>query len=737
MTEQDLRRDAVERAYRDHADDVYRVAFAILRDRDAAVDATHDCFARAFERWEQYDVHRPLRAWLHGIVSNAALDDLRRRRVRRLAVPAVAQLRTASTTAPEDGDPATGVATRGLVEEALGLLKPDARAALILRHYYGYDYAEIAGFLRTSPGNVGSILSRAHAALRDRLAADPATTDRAGGVAAGRTMTRGVPMDPDRSPRPGNPVPDDDTLAALVRDVADDWRMPPRGLDDVTWRERSGRSRGSSGGVRWTRRLAGAATLAVVATIVLSFAAIWMTAPRPSPGLIGASPGATGTAAPTASGGPAVTPIPQLVRDGGLPSVTSVMVWSNGRYRVADLATGTLGAEAMGLTAGESAVLARPDGGWVCLCTDLLRSSSTGNELTVTLDAVDASGVSTLRRPYQTITGTADPTAPARLQPQLVDARLSGSADGRYGFVGWSRRDGATGWTVGVDVIDLASLDAVATSELTLAEPVVVDGHARVRTAPTVALAPNGDALLLSSLWYEDIANTSSVSFGTDHWIATFDGRALGEPAAAGGTTGDVCGEIDAGLVSERTADGPAYYTVCSSPEGAVFVKRIDAGGRLIDATDALGSSGSDGGAVASRHGDAVFIWSPFRRLLTRFDLTTAEVVGSAVRTGAAPDGLAGTLAAAGQRLGRWIAPAVVAKLLLEPGLVVSADGTRVYALGVGAPGQDEFIGSTRRLRLRRGDPGTTRPVARAGRPELDRGQRGRAIRLRGRRRRL
>ena len=70
------------------------------------------------------------------------------------------------------------MATRQLVDDGLAALKPDARAALVLRHYYGYDYAEIAGFLRTSPGNVGSILSRAHSALRDRLAVDPdATTD--------------------------------------------------------------------------------------------------------------------------------------------------------------------------------------------------------------------------------------------------------------------------------------------------------------------------------------------------------------------------------------------------------------------------------------------------------------------------------------------------------------------------------------------------------------------------------
>ena len=168
MDDRDRRWQAVEVAYRDHADDVYRVAFAILRDPEAAVDATHDTFARAFDRWHQYDANRPLRAWLHGIASHAALDMLRRRRVRTLAIPALGHVDGAS-------DPTRDIADREQVAAAMDDLKPDARAALVLRHYYGYDYAEIAQFLRTSPGNVGSILSRSHATLRVRLTADAET----------------------------------------------------------------------------------------------------------------------------------------------------------------------------------------------------------------------------------------------------------------------------------------------------------------------------------------------------------------------------------------------------------------------------------------------------------------------------------------------------------------------------------------------------------------------------------
>lgn len=198
MIDQELRRAAVDRAYRDHAEDVYRVAFGILRDPDGAVDATHDTFARAFERWEQYDANRPLRAWLHGIVTNTALDALRRRRVRQLAVPVlgrIAQLEGGGSRS--GGDPAVDVVRRRIVDEGLATLKPEARAAVVLRHYYGYDYAEIAGFLRTSPGNVGSILSRAHATLRQRLAAE-------GPTAAPATPTGSLtpPVEPRPTPPP-------------------------------------------------------------------------------------------------------------------------------------------------------------------------------------------------------------------------------------------------------------------------------------------------------------------------------------------------------------------------------------------------------------------------------------------------------------------------------------------------------------------------------------------------------
>src|SRR6478609_5615529 len=118
--ELELRGAAVERAYRDHATDVYRVAYAILRDPDSAMDATQDTFARAFERWDQYDANRPLRAWLHGIAAHTALDALRRGRIRRLWSGGwVTEIQVHDTSV----DLAGGVATRHAAEAALNSLK--------------------------------------------------------------------------------------------------------------------------------------------------------------------------------------------------------------------------------------------------------------------------------------------------------------------------------------------------------------------------------------------------------------------------------------------------------------------------------------------------------------------------------------------------------------------------------------------------------------------------------------
>ncbi len=124
-------------------------------------------------------------------------------------------------------------------------------------------------------------------------------------------------MDPHRSnpsTRPTDPPADNAVLGAMIRDVADDWQMPPQRLDDVTWRERvagPGALRGArgAGGLRWTRRFVAATALAMVATVAVSAGAIWLTTPRGNVGIASPSP----SVSPSASGSTEPTPRPKLV----------------------------------------------------------------------------------------------------------------------------------------------------------------------------------------------------------------------------------------------------------------------------------------------------------------------------------------------------------------------------------------------------------------------------------------
>ena len=79
---------------------------------------------------------------------------------------------------------------------------------------------------------------------------------------------------------------------------------------------------------------------------------------------------------------------------------------------------------------------------------------------------------------------------------------------------------------------------------------------------------------------------------------------------------------------------------------------------------------------------------------LARFDLRTGALdgaTGTAFERSTSP---LDALADVGRQLGRWMAPSVAAKVFLEPALVVSTDGTRIYALGVDALGGDGSGGS-------------------------------------------
>ena len=168
QTEATLGREALA-----HADALYNLA-RYLTGRDAeAEDLVQETYARALGAADRFTAGTNLKAWLFRILRNAFLDSARRRR----------REPTRDTRDPEDvaGAPHLDGALRGdaeldrlrtvvgeEIEEALMTLSEDARTVVLL-DLEGLGEAEIADVLGCAPGTVKSRLSRARAALRERL----------------------------------------------------------------------------------------------------------------------------------------------------------------------------------------------------------------------------------------------------------------------------------------------------------------------------------------------------------------------------------------------------------------------------------------------------------------------------------------------------------------------------------------------------------------------------------------
>jgi hypothetical protein len=502
------------------------------------------------------------------------------------------------------------------------------------------------------------------------------------------------------NPDPDGPTrrsmgPDDEQLGALVRTLAEEWRLPPQRLDQPTWRDRvaarPGRRRG------WFARLARPAVAAVVGTMVVAFAAVWLTAPRTDRAIVGASPSTS--AAPSSAGASppvesrrAASPLPALVHEGDIPDPAKVLVQANNDFQVADLATGTIGSFPIGrLTVGPKTMLARPGGGWVCICGDNVGSGegrATGIDLL--LESTDLAGAPGPRSTIREIRAEPDPALTIAEQALLVDVFASASPDGRVAFVTWTARAGAAGWTAGIDVIDLATAAVLSSTSLTIPDADGVQERQKTRPAPRIAVAPAGDAILVTGFWIAEGSSGPTMLAGTDHWSASFDGRAIGTVKPAGATAVERCEEFMSGLVDSTT-----YFALCRLPSGQFFVDRIGVDGKPVDRTEVPRIDGGLFRSIVTRQGDSLFLWDPVNARLTRFDLKSASVKSGTATAATPPATGLDALAALGRGLGRWMAPSVVAKVLLEPAMVVSPDGTRIYALGVDPPSGEDTVGST------------------------------------------
>jgi len=159
-------REAYADLIRVRGDWLFAIAQRILRDVDRTEDAVQDALVIAWRDLPGLRDPDRFDAWLRRLLVRSCVAEATRER--RL----VANLRVLPVDIPAGRDDYLSVADRDQLERGFRRLPSEQRAILVLRHFAGYEPAEIAESLGIPAGTVRSRLHHAHRAMRAALEAD-------------------------------------------------------------------------------------------------------------------------------------------------------------------------------------------------------------------------------------------------------------------------------------------------------------------------------------------------------------------------------------------------------------------------------------------------------------------------------------------------------------------------------------------------------------------------------------
>jgi RNA polymerase sigma-70 factor (ECF subfamily) len=151
----------------EHSGLVYRVALRILGAQEAQ-DASQEVWIRAWRNIENFRGDSAFSTWLYRITVNTCLSARRKESRRSEMEYGGEELPFLPEPTGGEADPEAAALGAQQWEElvaALGRVRAEHRAALVLRHMEGLSYAEIARILDVPEGTAKGWVSRGRAAM--------------------------------------------------------------------------------------------------------------------------------------------------------------------------------------------------------------------------------------------------------------------------------------------------------------------------------------------------------------------------------------------------------------------------------------------------------------------------------------------------------------------------------------------------------------------------------------------
>lgn len=158
-------RTAFERLVKKYMKKAYYTVLGFVGDPEDALEISQDGFVRVHRNLKRFDADRRFYPWFYQILKNLSLNHLKKRRKR--AEQAVPLESVGSPTGGEGLSEKEGL--KETVWRAISELKDEEREIIVLKHFHGLSYKEIAEAMECPLGTVMSRLYYARRKLKEKL----------------------------------------------------------------------------------------------------------------------------------------------------------------------------------------------------------------------------------------------------------------------------------------------------------------------------------------------------------------------------------------------------------------------------------------------------------------------------------------------------------------------------------------------------------------------------------------
>ena len=162
---------ALQQLVEKHKKNAFRMALGLVGNKDDAYDISQEAFLRVYRSADTFDERQPFLPWFYTIVANLSRTWLRRRVTRDHRM---VDIDTADYLVASDSDPEASYERKEMLQllsKSLMELPFADREIIVLQHFRGMSYDEIALILNIPKGTVMSRLYYARKKLATLMGA--------------------------------------------------------------------------------------------------------------------------------------------------------------------------------------------------------------------------------------------------------------------------------------------------------------------------------------------------------------------------------------------------------------------------------------------------------------------------------------------------------------------------------------------------------------------------------------